>query len=303
MVKTYTEWQAHIKRGISVEQAMQLFSYEVFCGYHKQMQRAAKNIGVSRDSVVKEEAGDEDGGDGAAADASKATAKALPKGSRDKCSGLSFLEHKLAQPPEEQFASLLVEVIKAKVLEQFNGQVPNSVQGVEAVVSMLQGACDQWSSSVGQSTDFGLALDATRLVFACLRSEGDRPPVRAARDARRQLNSFGKQAAGACADLAKAMCTMDSAKAAVEAALAHSRAGIEDHNAMKILTTATTALEEALEPCADDFVKWVRATCNGTEPTFQEMCKLFGFASRVVMATMTSLVRLSPFGLATGCST
>lgn len=40
-----------------------------------------------------------------------------------------------------------------------------------------------------------------------------------------------------------------------------------------------------------------------SEPNFGAMCNIFGFVKRVVMATMTSFVRFSPYGLSTGSET
>lgn len=210
---------------------------------------------------------------------------------------LDFLDTRLAEHPSTQFGRLVVEVVKEK-FTKCGGRWGEESQVAE-MVEFLRRVSEEWARTVKdpEAKEMTLALAACHGCFACLQNEATRPSVEAARIFRKTLTNMTTQPTIA-GDLAKAAVTLPCGVKAMEAALDHSRAGLEDVAAMGHFTDALDKLEAIIEPHADDLLGWVLRGNSGHVHSPESFCNALVAVKKASLATMGALARLSPAGFA-----
>lgn len=303
MISSYASWQTNLGKDTSLDKAIADFGYQTF-KQHATTYKAWLAENPVLYPAVKAEPDDDEG----------SGVKDLTKGSAKKetkpvmAPELDYLDNKLYEDPEVQFGGLVVEALKQEMLSLADSRkseaLVHDLEAVEKMVFFTGGAHEAWMQALGggAGAELAKALQAVKTCFACgLQDQSLRPPVADARAARRLLNGFSSPCANSC-DLAKAMATLQLGKAAMSLALEHSKAGIEDENALTMLKGAVLELESFLEPHSSDFVLWILGNDEQVGMDIQMSAEFMDKVKQVLRATMGSLVRLSAVGMEGGLS-
>lgn len=299
MIAAYVRWRHDIEAGRTISEVLTNFNFKKFeqsCAAY--IRSCEAGLG-SASSHVKQESDDDEDKDADHGAGRKKQAEAK------KCKGadLRFLDQKMQEPADQQCGSLLVESLKQAIVDiggiEFDNADDQNANAIERIVTIMTEAYEGWAQAVGEgaSPDLENTLRASMLFFSCiLKDESLRPSVADARSARRAITSTLKDKSPA-GDLAKAMMTLEAGKQALQGALTHSKAGIEDEAATAMLQSTIEALEDHLGAHATDIVAWVVGTGSEDGLNMQSFGAQLQLANGVLRATMGSLVRLSAVGL------
>lgn len=181
---------------------------------------------------------------------------------------LRYLADRFTKPAKDQLARLTADGITSKLF-----LMPVDLQERPPVLASfleeLGGVAARWRSltSSGADDEFAQFLNATKVLAECIMpEEGQRPPVEAVRAARQMFTELVRKTSPQ-GEVAKAFGTYNVGKSILAASVQHSRAGLEDEAATKIIEGSIDALEALLQGAFEDLVAWVLQGQGGAPQT------------------------------------
>lgn len=304
MLLSYVGWTTALSEHKSVVDAMERFDFASFAQHQVAfMEELKKTDAAPPDAAVKEEEVDEEEEQpkqcgSAAPRTAQAKAKAAAK--VDPIYPMPFIQKTLLMPAIEQYGKLVTEEVKRRLVAVSASLANDDSEALEDILLLLSGVAEQWRKGTTSENggDLRVALLAMATCFQCLRQlEADKPSVTDARAARRALGNFAREKSVA-ADLGLATKVLAPCKRAMDAALSHSKAGIEDAIAVESLANSMALLEEAIEPHALSLAMWALQGNDGLRHDLSSFTEVMCVVKQTVLAIMGALLRLSPSGLA-----
>lgn len=213
------------------------------------------------------------------------------------------IDKRLTQEPHEQVAKLIVDAISSK-LYKTKADALLTATALDAWLEELRGVRNEWVSTVlvrhdsPEKDSFNLFLKALIDLFGCLCESSLKPSVDAARAARKEVYTQAQaKVSNAIVDLAKAIGTYPNGKLALDAALTHSKTGIQDEAANQCFNLAVEQFEKLLEPAFAAQDGWPTHGNNGGSHTMTSIAPYLAEVRTTTTALFTSIGRWSAVAL------
>lgn len=178
----------------------------------------------------------------------------------------------------EQFGQLVAsQVMELLFVACDRGDIPPD-ETVTAIVDVCKTGLEKWNALTAgdgePSKEFSMVLDSVAVAFACLHPEEQRKPsTDKTRTARKQLLHAARTPEVLGSELGKAMTTYNAGRAAMHAAVEHSKTGLEDELAEKNFGEAVSKFQTSIEEFADAEV-WVQEEEN---TVYKRRCSMMHF--------------------------
>lgn len=212
-------------------------------------------------------------------------------------SQIAVFKARTLRTPVENFAKLVSDAIASK-LYTTNGESIKEPTVLNPFIEELIQVRAQWRLTTGcdDKDEFFMFLGIVVDLFGCLCSDAKKPSVPLARSARSNVYSTMRSNTPS-GDLAKAIGSFASGKAALEAALTHSRMGLEDEAATATLTTTVDDFESMLEPAFAQQSSWPISGNHGGRHTFSSIAPFIDSVRTTATALFGALNRWSAMAL------
>lgn len=236
--------------GKSVVDAMKCFDYPAVVALHEEYlalidQELARPPRAKATITVKvEDAGDDEVGEPSEKDRA---AERAAKRRKVQDGPLLFVAAAMRASPEAQLCRLVTKSVMGLVFK-----LPSAPEGVDPTVHMIEDVAARYEKTLTEESKLPDLCRCVASVIACLRSdEAARPPVAVARASRKEVLAAVTMRTTE-SDLCKAMTTYDAGKLALQAALNHSKAGIDDEVANCSFVSVVDSIEGWLQELGDD---------------------------------------------------
>lgn len=212
-----------------------------------------------------------------------------------------MLERRLSAPALHQVIKLVADGIVHLMygLPRDIGE-PTKADELHAFCAELDCIQQRWKALANIEGDDILfkVIKAARDLYLCLDCvEARRPSVEEARSAWKFVWDEAREDHPA-SEVAKALHTYESGKAAVSAAVEHSKAGIQDTAAATHMFAAIDRFEDLIEQSLTNPVEWALHGNSGGAQTVASIEAMLGAAKSTTSAVFGAIARFSPAALA-----